>query len=96
MTEKKTGLHDLLKEHHTFPEAFSFKFIGKAEDDFPARVIAAVRDALGSAEDPPHSVKPSGQGNHVSVTVVPIVDSAAQVVAVYEHVGRVRGLLVSL
>ena len=42
---------------HAFPGLYMFKVIGKADDAFVARVVAAVRAELGGAEDPPYTVR---------------------------------------
>jgi putative lipoic acid-binding regulatory protein len=94
--EKKPSLLELLQKQHSFPGPYTFKFIGKAEDDFPQRLVASVRATLGLAEDPPHTTRPSANGGHVSVTIVPMVSAPEGVVAVYEKIREVAGLLVSL
>lgn len=96
MNNKKPELRELLENQHSFPGPFTFKFIGKADDDFTARVVAAVRDALKVSEDPPHAIRPSNGGSHVSITLVPVVESPDHVLAVYDQVGRVDGLKISL
>ena len=96
MSDTNPSLRELLEKQHTFPGPYTFKFIGKAADDFAGRVIAVVRAALGAAEDPPHVVRPSAQGGHVSITLTPVVSTPDEILAVYERVGKVDGLLVSL
>ncbi len=74
---------ELLESTHNFPCRYVFKIIGKNVDDFPARVVTAMRKALGASVDPPHSLRHTAGGRHVSVTMEPVVTSPQQVVAAY-------------
>jgi putative lipoic acid-binding regulatory protein len=80
---------ELLERTHDFPGRFLFKVIGRVENGFAARVVAAVREELAYEVDPPHSVREAVGGRHIAVTLEPEVETAAQVLAVYR---RVRGL----
>ena len=94
--DKKTQMMDLLKTQHTFPGPYTFKFIGRADETFAARVVAAVQGVLGSSDILEHVARHSGKGGHVSVTIVPTVASAEQVLAVYDAVAPLEGVLVSM
>ena len=50
---------ELLENTHTFPGPYTFKVIGRAERGFVARAVAAVRDELDHALDPPYKTGPS-------------------------------------
>jgi putative lipoic acid-binding regulatory protein len=84
---------DLLDKTHTFPCPYLFKIIGKANQGFMARVVAAVREELLAEVDPPYRVRETVSGRHISVTVEPVVHSAQQVVAIYRRLGAVDGLV---
>jgi uncharacterized protein len=83
---------EMLEKTHKFPCAYTFKIIGKEEQGFIARAVAAVRDALTADLDPPYSVRATPDGCHVAVTVEPVVYSPHQVLAVYERVRSLAGL----
>ena len=85
---------ELLEATHQFPCTYMFKAIGKSEDGFAARVVAAVREELDACMDPPYKVLPTASGRHVSVTLEPTVTSVEQVLAVYERIRSMRGLVV--
>lgn len=87
---------ELLNEHHTFPGPYTFKALGEVNTHFEVRVIAAIREELGLAEDPPSQVKTSSSGKHCSVTVEFTAQSAEQVHKVYERVSKVAGLTLML
>ena len=70
-----------------------FKVIGREENGFVARVVAAVRDELAHASDPPFSCRHTPGGRHVAVTLEPIVRTALQVLAVYRRLQKTEGLL---
>ena len=84
---------ELLEKTHVFPCPYLFKIIGKADEGFPARVVAVVREELLSEIDPPYRVREAVGGRHVSITLEPIVQSAEQVVAIYRRLGVLNGLV---
>lgn len=87
---------ELLEATHNFPCAYVFKAIGRGDETFIALVVAIVREELQQEFDPPYEVNHSSRGRHVSVTVSPWVESAAQVLAVYERIRTVDGLVMML
>ncbi len=86
----------LLNETHDFPTSFMFKTIGRNVDGFAARVVVTIRDALELETDPSFRVRETAAGRHVSVTVEPVVGNAEQVLAVYECLRRVSGVVMLL
>src|SRR5262245_2869754 len=80
---------ELLETTHSFPCRYVFKVIGRVDQGFVARVVAAIRDELESTVDPPYKLRHAAGGRHVAVTVEPTVLSAYQVLAVYR---RMRGM----
>jgi putative lipoic acid-binding regulatory protein len=84
---------DLLESTHRFPCAYIFKVIGRVDDGFAARVVAAVRDVLAQSVDPPFSCRHTAGGRHVAVTLTPIVQTGHQVLAVYQRIQQTRGLV---
>jgi putative lipoic acid-binding regulatory protein len=87
---------ELLETTHTFPAHYMFKVIGKAERGFLARTVAAVREELRMAEDPPYHSRDAVGGRHVSVTVQVMVDEPAEVIAIYRRLARLDGLVMLL
>ena len=85
---------ELLENNHTFPGPYTFKAIGRVDNGFVARVVAAVRDELGADVDPPFRVREAVGGRHVAVTLEPIVQTAHQVLAVYRRVRATAGLVI--
>lgn len=86
----------LLEKTHRFPGPYIFKVIGKVENGFAARVVAAIRDELDNEADPPFRVRQTAGGRHVSVTVEPHVETAQQVLDVYRRIQRLAGLVLLL
>jgi putative lipoic acid-binding regulatory protein len=70
-----------------------FKVIGRSDNGFAARVVAAVRDELNEPADPPFRVRETAHGRHVSVTVTPTVQTAQQVLDVYRRIRTMTGLV---
>jgi uncharacterized protein len=86
----------LLERTHDFPGRFLFKIIGRVDNGFAARVVAAVREELAYEVDPPHSVREAVGGRHVAVTLEPNVETAAQVLAVYRRVRTIAGVVMMM
>jgi putative lipoic acid-binding regulatory protein len=84
---------DLLESTHTFPGPYTFKVIGRSERGFAARAIAAVREELEGEVDPPFRVRDTAGGRHTAVTLEPTVESAWQVIAVYQRLQMLSGLV---
>ena len=87
---------DLLREVHAFPGPYVFKVIGKDDRAFAARVVSLVRDELGLAEDPEHSVRRTTSGRHLCVTLSPEVAEPQAVLDLYQSIYRLDGLVMVL
>jgi putative lipoic acid-binding regulatory protein len=85
---------ELLRQTHTFPGPYALKAIGDAKHDFRQRVLDAVKAELGV--EPPHEVRETPGGRHVSVTLNLSVDSAEQVLALHHRLKKVDGLVLLL
>ncbi|MDG2381046.1 MAG: DUF493 domain-containing protein [Pirellulaceae bacterium] len=83
----------LLNNTHEFPCPFLLKIIGISENSFEARVVATVREALGMAVDPEFNMRATPNGEHVSVTLEPVIDSAETVLDVYDRLRNVEGVV---
>jgi putative lipoic acid-binding regulatory protein len=84
---------ELLESTHQFPGPYMFKVIGRVDNGFVARVVAAVREELAEEIDPPFTVREAVGGRHVAVTLQPELQSAEQVLAVYRRVQSLAGLV---
>lgn len=84
---------ELLESTHQFPGPYMFKVIGRVENGFVARVVAAVREELAGGDDPPFTYREAVGGRHVSVTLEPTVQTAHQVLAVYGRIRTLAGLV---
>ena len=85
---------EMLRQTHTFPGPYSLKAIGKANHDFRQRVLDAVRAELGV--EPPHEVRETPGGRHVSVSLDLSVESAEQVLALQHRLKKLDGLVLLL
>jgi hypothetical protein len=83
----------LLESTHQFPCAYVFKAIGRADDGFVGRVVAAVRTELAQDQDPPYTFREAKGGRHVAVSLEPTVQTAQQVLAIYRRIRGVVGLV---
>ena len=83
----------LLEATHHFPGPYTFKVIGRVDNGFVARVVAAVRDELAFEIDPPFRCRETVGGRHVSITLEPRIQSVHQVLAVYRRMRGISGLV---
>jgi putative lipoic acid-binding regulatory protein len=84
---------ELLERTHRFPCPYMFKAIGKVENGFAARLVAAVREELAAEVDPPFRLREAVGGRHVAVSIEPVVQTAQQVLAVYQRISKIAGLV---
>ncbi len=87
---------ELLEFTHEFPCQYIFKVIGKAEDGFVSRVVAAVREQLNRDADPVYRFRETSGGRHVSITLEPFFQSAEEVMSVYGCLQGITGLVMLL
>ncbi|MBI5067180.1 MAG: DUF493 domain-containing protein [Deltaproteobacteria bacterium] len=66
-----------------YPQAYPLKVIGLAAGDFAAHALRLVERAAGAEAVEPVTVRESGQGKYHSVTVVVVLQSESQRLAVY-------------
>lgn len=87
---------ELLESIHSFPGVYQIKAIGRVDQDFEARVIAAVTGEVVSASEFDYKVRATPGGRHVAVTFDVTVQSAEQVRSLYARIGEIDGLLLLL
>ena len=87
---------DLLNSTHDFPTTYTMKVIGRADDDFAARVVAAVREELDLSIEIPYRTRRTSGGRHVAVTLELKMQSAEQVLIVYQRLGETPGVVLLL
>ena len=84
----------LLKECHSFPCIYMFKVIGENTPAFYGAVLAEVSTELGGMIDQKANLasRLSSGGKFLSVTLRLEMESAEQVVRLYERLSKVKGL----
>lgn len=87
---------DLLEATHSFPCSYMFKVIGTTDANFVGRTLQTVRRMLPEEMEPPFSSRTTANGRHVSVTIEPTMESAADVLAVYRELAELQGLVMLL
>lgn len=84
---------ELLESTHVFPGDYMFKVIGEDDHTLAARVMTAVRAELPADHEPAVSVRRTASGRHMCVTIEPHVTDARQVLAIYERIYALDGLV---
>ena len=87
------SLLESLSINHQFPGPFTFKVIGSNPARFARSVILAVADELSLDDEPPHSLKQTPNGRHVSVTLTLTVQTPRDVVRVYQRLKTLDDLV---
>ena len=83
----------LLEATHNFPCNIMVKVIGRTEDGFLGRIIAALRLVQQLDEDPPYRSRETPNGQHIAVTFEPFVETAEEVLVIYDHIRTVQGVV---
>lgn len=83
---------ELLQANHTFPGPFRFRVVVRT--GATAGVLSAIGAAAGTVSEVEE--KPSRKGTYVSVRVTAQVDSAEQVMDVYEVLASLDEVLATL
>lgn len=84
---------ELLNATHTFPCAFTIKVIGIAENDFVTRVVDVLLEFDAQVS---FQTRSTPNGKHVAVTLEPELDSAEQVLLIYERVRTIDGVVMTM
>ncbi|MCA9186477.1 MAG: DUF493 domain-containing protein [Pirellulaceae bacterium] len=92
MTDREQAI-ELLNQTHKFPDCVMFKVIGVNANEFVSRIVAAVRHQLQHATDPPFRTRETAGGRHVSITLEPMIQSAEEVLTVYECIQQIDGVV---
>jgi uncharacterized protein len=79
-----TKLKILLEEQYSWPDYYTFKFILKVE---------IKEHVLNVLEDHSIEVKNSDKGNYISITSRKLITATEEVIAVYEEVGKIKGVI---
>ncbi len=66
-----------------YPLEYAFKIMGLAADDFPQHALALVARVVQDVPPGRVTVRASGGGKYLSVTVIAVLQSEEQRVAVY-------------
>lgn len=84
----------MLEEHHSFPCVYMFKVIGYNSGDFAQEVRRAAEAVLGpiTGEGELRS-RPSAGGKYLAVTIDTQVDSSEKVLAVYDGLKALEGVV---
>lgn len=87
----------LLEANHRFPGPFFLAVIAVNEDDVGVAIRAAVQDGVDTVvADDAWEVRASSAGRFLSHRVTVAVDSAADVLGLYDRLRRVRGVVAVL
>lgn len=90
------SLLESLETNHKFPCQYTFKAIGRNPESFVRAVVVIVAEELGHSDDPAHAVKETPNGRHISVTLTPVVESAQQVMKIYQRLQKLDDLVMQL
>lgn len=79
-----------------FPCDFPIKAMGLDADDFAAQVVMIVQRHAPDLRENAVTLRPSGQGRYVSVTVTIQAQSQAQLDAIYQDLTACKAVLMAL
>lgn len=82
MSDEK--FRSLLDESNQWPDYYEFKFIVKADDK---ELILSHLDGFQVSE------RPSGKGNYISISARKLMQSADEIIAVYNRMSGIKGVI---
>ena len=91
MSDRETILESL-RAVHDFPGKFLFKAIGPNTEAFVTQVVQSTINLAGPHSAPDVDTRVSAKGNHVSVTVTVVLESAENVLEVYGLLRAIEGV----
>ncbi|MEZ4320086.1 MAG: DUF493 domain-containing protein [Myxococcota bacterium] len=91
----REGALELLRSQHTFPGVYTFRVV--VRPDFTTGVVTAIAAALGERGSVRDVVeRASRAGNYMSLHVQADMDGAEVVLDVYDVIGKLDGVVMSL
>ena len=91
---EKQRLRELLESQHHFPGSYTFKVIYRSEEGMTARICDAIGQATGiDIKEDDLSVRESSSANFLSMTLEIEVQSAQDVLDVYEVLSKVENIV---
>jgi putative lipoic acid-binding regulatory protein len=87
---------DLLNQTHCFPTRFTFKVIGLNRETLLSEVVTCVRSEMSYEDPPEYSVREARGGRHIAITIEPLLDQAEQVLAIYDRLMKLEGIVMLL
>lgn len=82
--DSREKLLQLLDNNHTWPDYYHFKFIVKEH----------AKEEITQIFEKEHiTIKESSRGNYLSITVRKMINHSHEVLAVYEEVGKIEGVI---
>lgn len=84
MNEEIRNKIELLDKHHDWPCPYTFKFIVPTE---------RLEELCGLLVDFELNYRPSRSGKYTSVTLEPVLESAMEVLAIYDRTAGIEGIL---
>ncbi len=91
---KTSEIINLLKQCHSFPGLYVFKLIGDNTSPFYDAVMSEVSKELGGIvhQEANLSTRRSAGGKYLSITLRLEMESAEQVLKLYQRFSRLKGL----
>ena len=91
---KTSEIINLLKQCHSFPGLYVFKLIGDNTSPFYDAVMSEVSKELGGIvhQEANLSTRTSAGGKYLSITLTLEMESAEQVLKLYQRFSRLKGL----
>jgi uncharacterized protein len=78
-------LIDLLDQNYDWPDYYQFKFIVKVADRAKIEMYFRENDQI--------DMKPSKNGNYLSISVKRLISHSQEVLAVYSEVSKIEGVI---
>jgi putative lipoic acid-binding regulatory protein len=84
---------ELLNQTHAFPTRVVIKVIGVNRATLLTEVVTCVRSEMSFEDPPEYSTREARGGRHIAVTIEPMLEHAEQVLAIYDRLRKLEGIV---
>ncbi len=91
---EERGRHiELLNQTHDFPTRVVIKVIGVNRPTLVTEVVTCVRSEMSFEDPPEYSLREARGGRHIAITIEPLLERAEQVLAIYDRLKVLEGIV---
>ncbi|MFM7073520.1 MAG: YbeD family protein [Planctomycetota bacterium] len=91
--EERGRYIELLNQTHAFPTRVVIKVIGVNRVTLLTEVVTCVRSEMSFEDPPEYTTREARGGRHIAITIEPMLEHAEQVLAIYDRLRKLEGIV---